>query len=590
MTIERIDHTSHEVVRQLLSLTSNHSGAGGANEFSSLLSSQSTASEHADSLAPPKVASDARVDVTDDEREDERDDEHARFIELAESQREASDVKRDARSRTAREETGSSLGSERVVDDGSAIGRRSSSELDQGVGVGTGERRIGEPLERHPSSSDEHASGEHANGEHDNDPETRPRILPIDGPGKKHHEGRYDELGNASQSKDGGEHSQLFGEADDQQTEAAVPHSSLSSHNLADQSASLREPNDVDEVGSSLSRSIPPGDQRSRFQQRIDELEGQTIPGRESTLPVTPGEEFDPTKPLPSQARPGVGHADQKVKAREKFAKSIATSGGKGTGEFKDNIASVDGASRDSVLTQAPTSIDASRPSTGSDTSAIGTLDGSSNGLGQPGQGIAGTHPNNTDARASIAPIPSIGGPTNQGSTERSTTGSESIQQAQVRLNRAQHRRLMQRVTRAFRVAQNRGGEIRIRLSPPELGAMKLKMRITDNSMVAKITTETEAARVTLIDSLPQLRERLAEHGFEIEQFEVEQGDDFDQTESSDQRENRSDEQAHSDAQGNASARSDSNRTDDERTAATDLEADPQSWPDNTEAGINVVV
>ena len=44
----------------------------------------------------------------------------------------------------------------------------------------------------------------------------------------------------------------------------------------------------------------------------------------------------------------------------------------------------------------------------------------------------------------------------------------------------AQQARLLQRVTGAFRMADERGGEVQIRLSPPELGSMKLEMSLSD--------------------------------------------------------------------------------------------------------------
>ncbi len=81
--------------------------------------------------------------------------------------------------------------------------------------------------------------------------------------------------------------------------------------------------------------------------------------------------------------------------------------------------------------------------------------------------------------------------------------------------------RLVHRVARAFEAAQQRGGEIRLRLSPPELGSLRLQISVQDGVMVARLETETTAARATLTDNLPILRERLAEQGIRIERFEV---------------------------------------------------------------------
>ena len=81
--------------------------------------------------------------------------------------------------------------------------------------------------------------------------------------------------------------------------------------------------------------------------------------------------------------------------------------------------------------------------------------------------------------------------------------------------------RFVNRVARAFEAASNRDGEVRLRLSPPELGSMRLEVKMQGAAMTARIETETMMARNVLVDSLPVLRERLAEQGIRVEQFEV---------------------------------------------------------------------
>jgi len=81
--------------------------------------------------------------------------------------------------------------------------------------------------------------------------------------------------------------------------------------------------------------------------------------------------------------------------------------------------------------------------------------------------------------------------------------------------------RLLNRVARAFTAAQQQGGEIQLRLSPPELGSLRLVVQIEDRALVAHLEAETPAARTALIDNLPVLRERLAEQGVRIHRFDV---------------------------------------------------------------------
>ena len=87
--------------------------------------------------------------------------------------------------------------------------------------------------------------------------------------------------------------------------------------------------------------------------------------------------------------------------------------------------------------------------------------------------------------------------------------------------------RFVSRVSRAFEAAQQRGGgPIEIRLSPPELGAMQLKLEVKEGVLTATIETENNAARNALLDNLPPLRERLAEQQISVEKFDVDVRDE----------------------------------------------------------------
>ncbi len=81
--------------------------------------------------------------------------------------------------------------------------------------------------------------------------------------------------------------------------------------------------------------------------------------------------------------------------------------------------------------------------------------------------------------------------------------------------------RFVQRVARAFRAADDQGGEIRLRLSPPELGSLKVEVALRNGVMTAKLEAETTSARNLLLNNLPALRERLADQNIKIERFDV---------------------------------------------------------------------
>lgn len=89
------------------------------------------------------------------------------------------------------------------------------------------------------------------------------------------------------------------------------------------------------------------------------------------------------------------------------------------------------------------------------------------------------------------------------------------------RMHDVDQARILQRVAKAFETANARDGDLRIRLSPPELGSLRLELKVQEGVMSARIETETPEARAILIDNLSSLRERLAEQNMKIDRFDV---------------------------------------------------------------------
>lgn len=81
--------------------------------------------------------------------------------------------------------------------------------------------------------------------------------------------------------------------------------------------------------------------------------------------------------------------------------------------------------------------------------------------------------------------------------------------------------RFLNRVVKAFHSAEQREGEVRLRLHPAELGSLRIEVKILDGVLSAQLQAETTEARTALVDNLPQLRERLAEQGIRIDKFDV---------------------------------------------------------------------
>ncbi len=81
--------------------------------------------------------------------------------------------------------------------------------------------------------------------------------------------------------------------------------------------------------------------------------------------------------------------------------------------------------------------------------------------------------------------------------------------------------RFVQRVEGAMKAAQQHDGKIQVRLSPPELGSIKIELAVQNGVLSAKLEAETPAARNLLLDSLPALRERLAQQDIRVDKFDV---------------------------------------------------------------------
>jgi hypothetical protein len=79
----------------------------------------------------------------------------------------------------------------------------------------------------------------------------------------------------------------------------------------------------------------------------------------------------------------------------------------------------------------------------------------------------------------------------------------------------------VQRVAQALRTSGTLGEQVRLRLHPPELGSLRVDVALRNGVLTARLEAHTEAARSLLLENLPTLRENLAQHGVQIERFDV---------------------------------------------------------------------
>jgi len=81
--------------------------------------------------------------------------------------------------------------------------------------------------------------------------------------------------------------------------------------------------------------------------------------------------------------------------------------------------------------------------------------------------------------------------------------------------------RFVQRVEQAFAAMGDRGGSVRLKLSPPELGSVRVEITVNKGVMKAHFEAETKEAKNLLLENLPALRDKLAQQNIKIQKFDV---------------------------------------------------------------------
>ena len=131
-------------------------------------------------------------------------------------------------------------------------------------------------------------------------------------------------------------------------------------------------------------------------------------------------------------------------------------------------------------------------------------------------QGVGGVGTNNSNSVRGEARSESA---SRSEDTKNTREGNKTEEKSQV--DQRQQIRLIQRVARGFERLGEQGGNIRLRLHPPELGSLAMTVRVEGKTLSAEIVTETVQARQALVDNLPQLKQQLADSGLTIEKFDV---------------------------------------------------------------------
>ncbi len=132
--------------------------------------------------------------------------------------------------------------------------------------------------------------------------------------------------------------------------------------------------------------------------------------------------------------------------------------------------------------------------------------------------GAVGTEGGNVSQVNSVGTF--VGGPVTPGNGGGSLVGGAQGATG-TSITPYQEVKLVQRVLRGLEQLGDGGGQVRLRLHPPELGSLQLTVRIEGGQLNAQLDVESSTARDALLSNVHTLKERLADQGIKIDRFDV---------------------------------------------------------------------
>lgn len=136
-----------------------------------------------------------------------------------------------------------------------------------------------------------------------------------------------------------------------------------------------------------------------------------------------------------------------------------------------------------------------------------------------PGVQVEAAAPN---ANIEAAP-PASAMAANEAPRPTNAAGAAASQQAlHAQRQERDEQRVAEQALRAMRsVVNQRGGSLTLRLNPPELGDLRIRLEMTQHVVSARLETSTDAVRQLLQQQLPQLHSALSSHGLTVDQIQV---------------------------------------------------------------------
>lgn len=80
---------------------------------------------------------------------------------------------------------------------------------------------------------------------------------------------------------------------------------------------------------------------------------------------------------------------------------------------------------------------------------------------------------------------------------------------------------LVERITTAVKQSHSTGQQLKIRLSPPELGTLQIEVSLKNGEYTAKLEVQNRHAQKVINDSIAQLKEALAKTGISLDRIDV---------------------------------------------------------------------
>jgi flagellar hook-length control protein FliK len=137
-------------------------------------------------------------------------------------------------------------------------------------------------------------------------------------------------------------------------------------------------------------------------------------------------------------------------------------------------------------------------------------------GVNATAQGSSSQDPSSSNSSLSGSSISN-----NSTSIDARNSTRDVVRQSTGPLSRYQESKLVQRVLRGMEQLSQGGGQVRLRLHPPELGTLQMTLRIESNQVSAQLDVENSVARDALLKNMQSLHDRLRDQGLQVERFEV---------------------------------------------------------------------